>query len=311
LVTGNSWLKQQVPEALRAMERLGVSDKVGVYAGENVPSRDCSLLAQDVAAGGGSRSGLTGGTGAVGHVWQGACGTSEPVRDSDIVAPADGFPASNALRRESASDFIISAVRRNPGEVTILAIGPVTNIAKAIQTAPDIVPLVKEIVFQAGNFEEPVINTFNAWFDAAAARKVIRSGIPVTLIGRDVTNTVKLDQSNYQKIANAAQQTDITKLFKANYGRAFDADPRHTTFVWDTLALAYAVDRSFSIDTRVQYVDFVTEPGPMSGRSVAYDVSPSGVALQKVKWVRRFDTSKFFKMYTDLLTRPTPVTLSR
>ena len=97
------------------------------------------------------------------------------------------------LRDDHAVDFIIDTVRAHPeGEVTLVPIGPLTNIAMAFQKAPDIVGKVAETVlmggayFQVGNITPAA--EFNIYVDPEAADIVFRSGVPLTVMPLDVTH---------------------------------------------------------------------------------------------------------------------------
>lgn len=99
------------------------------------------------------------------------------------------------LQKAHAVDFIIETVRARPeGTVTLVALGPLTNIATALQTAPDIAAKLREIVVMggaqhvAGNVTPHA--EFNMHVDPEAADIVMRAGIPLTLAPLDVTHKV-------------------------------------------------------------------------------------------------------------------------
>lgn len=105
----------------------------------------------------------------------------------DIGLPA---PAS-AIEAEHAVDAIIRILRDNPGEITLCPIGPMTNIALALIKAPDIAPLIREIVFMGGAAFRPGNSTpaaeFNFMIDPHAAQVMLTAGVPLTMFGLDVT----------------------------------------------------------------------------------------------------------------------------
>lgn len=105
----------------------------------------------------------------------------------DIGLPA---PAS-AIETEHAVDAIIRILRDNPGEITLCPIGPMTNIALALIKAPDIAPLIREIVFMGGAAFRPGNSTpaaeFNFMIDPHAAQVMLTAGVPLTMFGLDVT----------------------------------------------------------------------------------------------------------------------------
>ncbi|MDQ7863706.1 nucleoside hydrolase [Peribacillus frigoritolerans] len=91
----------------------------------------------------------------------------------------------------NAADFIIDQVQSRPHEITIIAVGPLTNIALAINKAPMIMSLVKEVVIMGGAVNVPGNVTpyaeANIISDPEAAHQVLTSGLPITLVGLDVT----------------------------------------------------------------------------------------------------------------------------
>ncbi|GLK63530.1 nucleoside hydrolase [Paracoccus kondratievae] len=94
-----------------------------------------------------------------------------------------------------AVDFLIETLRREePGTVTLVPIGPLTNIAAAFQRAPDIIPRVQEIVLMGGAYFEVGNVTptaeFNIYVDPEAAKIVFASGAPLTVMPLDVTHRV-------------------------------------------------------------------------------------------------------------------------
>ncbi|WP_158780460.1 nucleoside hydrolase [Pantoea sp. BAV 3049] len=98
---------------------------------------------------------------------------------------------------DNAVSFIIDTVKSLPGEVTLVAIGPLTNIATAINIAPEIIPLVKELVIMGGAFgthghagNVTPHSEFNIWKDPHAADQVLSSALPVVVLPLDVTHEV-------------------------------------------------------------------------------------------------------------------------
>jgi ribosylpyrimidine nucleosidase len=125
VVAGNEWLPQEVADALRAVERLGIADSVGVYAGAKYPLvHDYRNLPQEKAMWG------------VGGSWY---KRPEPA-SGDLIAPLDGFAATTRVQPQHAVDFIVDTVKKFPREVTLLAIGPLPTIALAIRLHPAIGP---------------------------------------------------------------------------------------------------------------------------------------------------------------------------
>lgn len=88
-------------------------------------------------------------------------------------------------------EYIISEVKKRPHEITIIAVGPLTNLALAVQKEPEIVSLVKEVVIMGGAvFVKGNVTPYseaNIISDPEAADSVFSSGLPVTVVGLDVT----------------------------------------------------------------------------------------------------------------------------
>ncbi len=150
------------------------------------------------------------------------------------------------LQEMHGVDFIIETLRREPaGTVTLVPIGPLTNIAMAFRRAPDIVDRVQEIVLMGGAYFE-VGNTtpaaeFNIYVDPEAADIVFRSGVPLTVASLDITHkalTTRARIDAFRKMGTevgqmVAEWTDFFERFdKEKYGS--DGAPLHDpcTIAW-------------------------------------------------------------------------------
>ena len=88
--------------------------------------------------------------------------------------------------------FMIDTIRANPGEITLLAIGPLTNIALLFAADPEIPSLLKELVLMCGRFASPV-KEWNAYLDAYATAMVYKANTPLhRSVGLDVTTKVTM-----------------------------------------------------------------------------------------------------------------------
>ncbi|WP_448563452.1 nucleoside hydrolase [Trichothermofontia sp.] len=108
----------------------------------------------------------------------------------------------------TAADLIIDCLTTAPGQVTIVAIGPLSNLAAAEHQSPGILKLAQEIVIMGGVFNCPGNITaqaeFNLWFDPAAAQVVFNSRQDVVILPLDVTQHVWFKPEMAQQIATAA-----------------------------------------------------------------------------------------------------------
>jgi inosine-uridine nucleoside N-ribohydrolase len=227
------------------------------------------------------------------------------------VAPLDGFATSTRVQPQHAVTFIVEAIKKYPHQVTLLTIGPLTNIALAIRMHPEIVPQIKRIVYMAGAFEVPGNTTpaaeMNVWYDPEAARIVAREPIDQTFIPLDVTNTVPLDKALFERITSNPESITTKLLKQSAFGRALERNSAATSYIYDTLALAYLIDPTYATDVAEMWVDIDITWGPGYGRTLGYLEPHSANLLQKAKVVRRFNNDRFFRLYVDLMTRPVPV----
>ncbi|GAA3614616.1 nucleoside hydrolase [Nonomuraea rosea] len=104
---------------------------------------------------------------------------------------------ADAAVPQHAVDLIIDTVRAHPGQVTVVAIGPQTNLAMALLKEPSLAADLRSVVFMGGALGmEPrygrgnitPVAECNIWFDPQAADIVFRSGVDLTMVGLDVTN---------------------------------------------------------------------------------------------------------------------------
>jgi purine nucleosidase len=92
---------------------------------------------------------------------------------------------------QHGSDFLIEKIMSNPGEFTLVAVGPLTNVALAIRKEPKVVDALKELVIMGGAIRHEGNTTalaeFNTYVDPHASHIVFHAGIPTTLVPLDVT----------------------------------------------------------------------------------------------------------------------------
>ena len=229
--------------------------------------------------------------------------------DPNAVIPAVGSRLTGRkARRDAAVQFLISEIERRPGEVTILAIGPMTNIALALRLKPGIETKIKQIVFMGGNLKAPGNASpwaeFNFWFDPDAARIVLRSRIPKkVMFALDICNTAPIRKPEFDQIASA--HTPIADLFREDLGNRYPGFLKHpegTAYMWDSLAAAYLIDPGFvtkwetqSLDVQSAWDRFYGATIPL-GRGVAPDATPVIVATE-------LNFQRVFALYKDRLTR--------
>src|SRR5262245_55070748 len=105
---------------------------------------------------------------------------------------------------QHAIDFLIERIMSNPGEITLVALGPLTNVALAIRQEPRIVPSIKELIIMGGAIRHEGNTTalaeFNTYVDPHAAHIVYHAGIPTTLVPLDVSYHCVLTQPDVDRL---------------------------------------------------------------------------------------------------------------
>lgn len=105
--------------------------------------------------------------------------------------------------KETAAELICRLVRENAGEVDVVGIGPLTNVALAFRQDPKIVPMVRSIVLMGGSLSGGNVTPaaeFNFYVDPEAASIIFGSGIPIRMAGLDVTRKVELTEEHVEAL---------------------------------------------------------------------------------------------------------------
>jgi inosine-uridine nucleoside N-ribohydrolase len=184
---------------------------------------------------------------------------------------------------EPAADLIQGIVRKYPGDVTLITIGPLTNIATALHADPELAGKVRSLVMMGGSLSGGNITPaaeFNIYVDPEAARIVFQSGIPLTMVGLDVTRKTTLTDDHVHVLEAA---DDPVGQAAAKIARKAIEHHREQGFVvgpnmHDSLAVAGFLDPSL-LTLRQYYVDVETAGELTAGETVGY--SPSAGDLRR------------------------------
>ena len=195
-----------------------------------------------------------------------------------------------AVANLSASDLMIDILQNSDEPITIVAVGPLTNIAEAVQKEASITTNIKEIYIMGGavNIEGNVGNSgvgiqnqyaeWNIYIDPRAANIVFNSGIPIILVPLDATQDVPVTRNFYNTLAKnrTTQSADfVYEMLTANLGFV---DSGEFQF-WDTLTGAIFTDPSIAKFEEME-LTVIEEEGPESGRTIsASDGSKIRVAV--------------------------------
>jgi inosine-uridine nucleoside N-ribohydrolase len=159
---------------------------------------------------------------------------------------------------QHAVDFLADAIRARGGALTLVPTGPLTNVALLLTLHPDARP--ERIVLMGGAVGEGNVTPaaeFNVWADPEAASRVFQSGIPVTMIGLDVTHKALITRDHTERLRGsgrvgrmAAELLDFYQRFHGRHYPEFGGgSPMH-----DPVAVAQ-VFRPEIVETRPAYVE--------------------------------------------------------
>ena len=224
-------------------------------------------------------------------------------------APPGGY-AEKKAEAESAVSFMVKTVLENPGEITLVAIGPLTNVAQAIRANADFAKNVKRMVIMGGAIAMLPDGSgnitpnaeFNFWVDPEAAYVTLRSGIPIDLSPLNVSRKSSLSKDWYEKMV--ATDTPLTRLLENTLGKHFANEPDRIYFMYDQIAVASVIDPALVTRERL-YVDVDIQHGINYGVSVGgRELWPGaeGAGLMDVQY--ELDWPRFINLFIERVGNP-------
>ncbi len=272
VVAGNQTLDKTLPNTLHVVQHLGLD--VPVYGGMAKPIVKVQEVAEDVHG----KSGLDG-----------------PVFEELRIK----------AQPEHAVNYLIRTLMESDGDITLVPVGPLTNIAMAILLEPRIVNKIRQIVLMGGAVG--IGNTtpsaeFNIYVDPEAAHIVFSSGVKITMMPLDLTNTALADESVIERMRNIGNKAG--KLFAdimsftlhSQAVNGLSAGPVH-----DVTAVTYLVAPDL-YETVDAYVQIDLSKGPSYGRTVCDIYGRSG--LEKNATIgMKIRLKEFWDLVEDTLRR--------
>lgn len=245
---GNVAFDQQVENALYTIQVANVNYKIPVYKGYESPMLSF---------------------GENKHT------TVEDVHGRDGMGDAFFEKAKQAPEQGHAVDFIIETVKQNPNEISLLAIAPLTNIAMALKKEPSIADEIEHLYIMGG-INNSLGNItpaaeYNFYTDPEAAKLVLNSGIPMTMVGWDMcTDYSLMKDENYADIENMQTRgseffikiNKVVKEFNKNVHRL------DGTTHPDTLLVAIAANEKIMAKATPYYVDVETQGALTRGHNI-------------------------------------------
>ena len=202
----------------------------------------------------------------------------------DIEFDEPGIQVESA----SGAQGIVELVTANPNEISIVAVGRMTNLARALELCPELPSLVKEVVVMGGAFGfnghrgnvSPVAEA-NIAGDPQAADSVFTSGLPITVVGLDVTHETVATSQFFDGLRDAAGAAGemIYRISRCYLQFHQDLTGRFECAVHDSSAVAYLLQPNL-FETRQAIVRVVTD-GIAMGETIA---SPPGAKYESNEW---------------------------
>ena len=230
--------------------------------------------------------------------------------DPFLVPPSPaGAPTVKALS-ESAASFLVRKVHEFPGQITIIAAGPLTDLALASRLDPQFATLAKELVFMGGSynpvaadnaFAAEYVNAprreFNMRFDPEAASIVLHEPWKkITQVPIDPTTRTFFKPEFFRQLAAGHAAFDS---YLAEYGQPYP--------MWDELAVAVWLDPSLVTRSATLLVDVDTSFSAGYGNTLSWSVGAGpGLGERPVLVVQDVDVPRFEHLTLDLLSRASP-----
>ena len=281
-VAGNFNVARANADALRMLEIAG-RDSIGVYAGASRP-----LAHQKDAYA----------TGHYGKWWA----------DDPAPPPPGGF-AKKTLERERAVDFMARTVAARPGEIEIVAIGPLTNVATAVRQHPGFAKAVKGMTIMGGaiaSLADGAGNAtpnaeFNIWVDPEAARIVFRSGMPIELSPLNVSRKTAFTRPSFDRLA--LSQSPLARLIDTQMGARFAADSAYHPHMYDEVAVASLIDPTL-VRTKRLVVDVDDSHGINYGVTVGgTEAWPGAEGVPAMNVQYDIDNARFMQLFVGRIGR--------
>jgi purine nucleosidase len=296
MVTGDQWLHEEVAHTLRMLELIRRTD-IPVVAGAEYPliwrKKEMEQWEQRYGS----------------VAWLGAWTPGFYHPPDELGEMPEGKPTTKPAD-EDAAHFLLRMVHKFPNQITIYEGGPMTNLALALSIDPEFASLAKELVFMGASFnprtDDPEFATtptheFNLWFDPEAAhivltapwKKIVCTPVDISVKTRltpELVDRVKAGTSP------AAQYIAKYSRLRGNYN-----------YLWDELAAVAWLDPAIITKKETLFVDVDLDRGAGYGDTLAWtEQTKPKVESQPVEVQDDLDLEKFYKLFVDLLTAPTP-----
>lgn len=222
-------------------------------------------------------------------------GIGGTLKDMEVEIRDEGF----------APDFIIEQAKQHPGEITVILLAPLTNMALALRKEPRLKEWLKELVIMGGAVDHPGNITataeYNIYIDPEAAKIVFHSGIPITLVGLDVTAGTLLTKKDVEAIQPGPARDFVEESTVHYMNHYLKRNGKEACSMHDPLAVGVALDRTL-VKTEKYFVDVETKSELCDGQTVCdfknyYKKEPNVDVCLEV------DEARFIQTLVDTLSK--------
>lgn len=245
-----------------------------------------------------------------------AAGEAQPIRSSWPEIYATGAEGRGVLTfderdpavpAKSGVDLLIEIARHEAGDLVVIAIGALTNLARALERDPALPRLVRRLVVMAGALDERRRES-NVCRDVEAARRVLRAGFRLLLVPKEVCEHARLDEALMSALRQSRTLVgeQLATLCRVYLRDVLGAGRRREAYLNDPLAVAAAIDPGIVVrDSRA--APAVLDNGRLAWG--AEEASPEGPAGEATRWrehleyAREVRAEKFTRWLSDRYTR--------
>jgi len=206
-----------------------------------------------------------------------------------------------------APQFIVDTANKSEDKIIIVGIGPLTNIALSLIINPGIKEKIEKIIIMGGAAFYPgnvtPVAEFNIWMDPEAAEVVFSSGLPIVMVGLNVTQKVGFTKKDFSLLKNKIDP--LSKLFYLSAVTWLDylkkMQNTRECYIHDALAVGYLLDEKL-ISTRQAYVSIETKGALTRGQTV---IDTQGISGKRpnAQVCMEIDKKRFREMVIDCLEK--------
>jgi len=232
---------------------------------------------------------------------------SENVHEDYVELPESVTPVQDI----NAVSWLVSTLMSSKEKITLVPVGPLTNVATALRIEPRIKDKIEEIMIMGGGYRENNITPgaeFNFWIDPEAAKIVLDSGCKITLVPLDATHSAAVSTSTINKLydANTSVSNVAAKIMSSRlegYNRWQPMPDTTTVPIHDALAVAALVNREVLSEVIHCHVDVDVSGGICDGQSLCDVFGKDKKALPNVFLATKGNSELFGKILVEKLTK--------